>query len=199
MAVLRSSDRVAGVRARGEAAFLRAAEELVAEGVRYADVSIGELAKRAGFSRASFYAYFPDKLALAVAVGERFGDALESDVARWLEGEDPSTLREVLRRAVDTFEQHRGAALLLAEAAAYDADIAEFRRALHGRFEARVRDRLARNDPPADPGRAEAQAFALVWGTQAAIIEHMSAGRFATERLVDALTVLWDAGLRMGA
>jgi TetR/AcrR family transcriptional regulator, ethionamide resistance regulator len=197
MPVLRSSDRVAGVRARGEAAFLRAAEELVAEGTRYADVSIAELARRAGFSRASFYAYFPDKLALAVAVGERFREALEDDVGRWLEGDDPSTLREVLRRAVATFEEHRGAVLLMAEAAAYDTDISEFRRALHGTFEARVRERLARNDPAADPGQAEAQAFALVWGTQAAIIEHMTTGRFDTERLVDALTVLWDAGLRV--
>jgi TetR/AcrR family transcriptional regulator, ethionamide resistance regulator len=199
MAVLRSSDRVASVRARGEAAFVRAAEELAAEGTRYADVSIAELAKRAGFSRASFYAYFPDKLALAVAVGERFREALEAEVSQWLLGEDPSALRDVLRRAVATFDEHRGAVLLLAEAAAYDADIAEFRRTLHGAIEARVRDRLARSDPPPDPDQAAARAFALVWGTQAAIIEHLTNGRFDTERLVEALAVLWGAGLGLGA
>ena len=199
MPVLRSADRVAGVRARGEAAFLRAAEELVAGGARYADVSVAELAKRAGFSRASFYAYFPDKLALAIAVGERFQSALEADVAGWLEGDDPSTLREVVRRAVATFEAHRGAVLLLAEAAAYDADISAFFRAMHERIEARVRDRLARDDATADADRAAAQAFALVWGTQAAIVQNLIDGRFETERLVDALAVLWDAGLGLGA
>src|SRR5262249_51863520 len=118
MALARTT-RTTAVKARRETAYLDAAEALVDEGARYADVAIAEIAERAGFSRASFYAYFSDKRALAIKIAERFREQLSEQVGGWLRGDDPGELSDALARAIKTFEERRGAVLLLAEAAAY--------------------------------------------------------------------------------
>ncbi len=61
MPLVHSTARNREARARGEAALLAAVEELVAGGTPYSELGIGQIAKAAGFSRATFYAYFTDK------------------------------------------------------------------------------------------------------------------------------------------
>lgn len=199
MPLVRTTSSAADARRRGLTAFLDAAEALVAEGARYADLAVGGLAERAGFSRASFYAYFSDKRALAVAVGERFREHLEAEVGDWLRGTDDGTLADALRGTLQTFARHRGAVLLLAEASAYDAELAAFWRDLHGTFEELVRARLSQDHPEVADQDAAARAFTLAWATQAVVVEHLAAGRVDDDALVAALDRLWRAGLGLPA
>jgi len=196
MPLVRASDRARDSRARGEAAFLGAAEQLVAGGAPYADLPITEIAARAGFSRASFYAYFSDKRALAMAVGARFRDGLEADVGRWVqESAGGSGLGNVLGEALAVFERHRGAVLLLAEAAAYDPEVGTFRRNFHERFERRVIALLATTAPTVGSEEAAIRAFTLVRATQSVIVEYLAADRFEREQVVGALALIWQATL----
>lgn len=196
MPLVRTTDRARDARARGEAAFLGAAEELVAGGARYADLPITEIAARAGFSRASFYAYFSDKRALAMAVGRRFRDDLESDLGRWVaDSAEGGGLPAVLGEALAVFERHRGAVLLLAEAAAYDPDVGAFRRDFHERFERRVTGLIAVTAPAVSAQEAAIRAFTLVRATQSVVVEYLAADRFEREQVVGSLALIWQATL----
>lgn len=195
MPLVRATSSSAAARARGHAAFLDAAEALVAGGVRFADVSVAALAAEAGFSRASFYLYFSDKRALAVAVAGRFQTDLQASVGGWLRGEDGGELRDALRRTLTTFSRHRGAVLLLAEASAYDEELAAVWRGLHAVFEQLVVARLRRDLTGIGKAEAEARAFTLVWSTQAVVVEHLRSGRVRPGTLTEALDRLWQAGL----
>ena len=181
------------VRARRRAAYLDAAEGLLAGGQRYAGVAIADIAEAAGFSRASFYAYFADKRELATAVAERFRAELVAAVGGWLRGEDAITLAQAMGRAIATFEARRGAVLLLAEASAYDDEIAAIWRAVHAEFETLVLRRIELGDADGHlaPDRRAALAYVLVWGTQGVIVEHLRAGRPTARALEAALETLW--------
>lgn len=198
MPLVRQTPHLDRVRERGEAAFLDAAAALVDEGTTYSELSIATLSKRAGFSRPTFYAYFTDKRALAAAVGRRFEASLGDGVDGWLLGQEDATLAEAIGRTVRTFRDQRGAVLLLAEAATYDAEIRALWVAVHEHFARLVRDRL-RRDVTDDGATVAARASMLVWGTQATIVEHLRAAPAPDGALVDALVVMWDAGLRTPA
>lgn len=192
--LVRQTPHLDRVRERGEAAFLDAAAALVDEGVTYSELSIATLAKRAGFSRPTFYAYFTDKRALASAVGRRFEASLGDGVDAWLLGQEDVTLTEALDRTVRTFRDQRGAVLLIAEAATYDAEIRVLWAAIHEHFGRLVRERL-RRDVTDDPDVIAARASMLVWGTQATVVEHLRSAATSDDALVDALVVMWDAAL----
>jgi len=191
---VRTTSKAAEARERGRAAFLDAAERLVAAGASYSDVAIGELAAEAGFSRASFYAYFSDKRALAEAVAERFAVDLAAEVGDWLAGEG-TDVRDTVLRAAGVFERHRGAVLLVSEAAAYDPEIRERWRAVHARFEQRIGEWIARHRPGLPPGVVAARAFALTWSTQAVLVEHLSRTEAVDASVASAVTLLWGSAL----
>ncbi|MCK9249975.1 MAG: TetR/AcrR family transcriptional regulator [Solirubrobacteraceae bacterium] len=192
MPLVRTTSQAAEARERGSVAFLDAAESWVGEGVSYSDVGIADLAARAGFSRARFYAYFDDKRALAVAVADRFAVELGEEVDDWLAGADAGPVRERLERVGGVFARRRGALLLVAEAATYDPDIRARWKALHRRFEVRITDWVARADPSAGPAAAAARAFVLTWSTQASLVEHLADRRDVDPVILDALAVLWE-------
>jgi TetR/AcrR family transcriptional regulator, ethionamide resistance regulator len=192
---LRRATQTTPVRARRRETYLDAAEALVEEGVRYVDVAIGGVAQRAGFSRASFYAYFDDKRALALAVAERFQARLASEVGAWLRGEDDDSLTGALTRTIAVFDDSRGAVLLIAEAAAADDEIAVMWRAIHAEFERLVRLRLESTRPDLSPDERAAHAFVCVWSMQAVIIERLRSGRLSRIELARTLAELWASTL----
>ncbi|WP_026910313.1 TetR/AcrR family transcriptional regulator [Patulibacter minatonensis] len=195
MPLARTTSKAAEARRQGHAAFLDAAERAVAEGESYSDVSIAGLATSAGFSRASFYAYFTDKRALAVAVAERFEQDLGERVDDWLDGDDIATVRPTIDGVAAVFGRHRGAVLLLAEAATYDPEIRERWKALHARFEQRIAAWIERATPGTPKATAKARAFALAWSTQAVLVEHLADRERVAPAIVDALAAQWEAGL----
>lgn len=194
MPLARSTDHARQAKLRGEAALLTAVEDLVAGGTPYSELGVVRIAQAAGFSRATFYAYFTDKRDLALRLGARVQHVLAEEVGTWLtRGE--GDLREALARALTVFTEHRGATQTLAEAAAYDPEIAALWREIHASFESGARRRIAATLPDLAEADVAARAFVVVWGTSAALIEHIAAPRGDERALLDALAVQWQAAL----
>lgn len=195
MPLARSTAHLDRVRERGETAYLQAAEDLVDEGTTYSELSIATLSQRAGFSRPTFYSYFTDKRALAAAVGRRFEESLGDGVDGWLLGREDVTLHEALTRTVASFVEHRGAVLLVAEAATYDPEIRALWAAIHEHFAGLVRDRMRRAGLTLADDAIAARASMLVWGTEATIVEHLRSAPSTVGALIDALALMWDAAM----
>ncbi len=184
----RRTTRALEQRQRGEAALLAAAEALVAEGAAFGDLSVDAIAKRAGFSRATFYAYFTDKRALVLALGERFGADLEETAGPFLRGEDVD-VRGTLRAVLATFSAHTGTVRALVEAATYDDEAAALWRGLHNRFRLQLRGRLLDNGVP--EAAVDAQTFVLIWSTERCVTEHLAAPETGDDAFVEALASIW--------
>jgi AcrR family transcriptional regulator len=191
----RRTQRADEARERGLAALLDAAEELVGDGTPYGELAVEAIARRAGFSRATFYAYFPDKRALALAIGERVLVDLEAEAAGWLEAEGEVDLRPALEGVLGVFKRHRAAVSAVVESATYDEQVGAFWREMHERFITQTRDRIRRDLPELGADVARARAFVLVWGTERSITEHLAAPRATDTLLVDALELQWRAAI----
>ncbi|MDX8151613.1 TetR/AcrR family transcriptional regulator [Patulibacter brassicae] len=198
MPLVRTTSKAAEAKERGRAAFLDAAERLVGAGASYSEVAIGALAAEAGFSRASFYAYFSDKRALADGVVDRFGAELGERVDDWLGGIDTDPGATIADTA-EVFERHRGAVLLAAEAASYDPEIRDRWRLLHARFEERIGGWIARHRPGIPEDAVRARAFALAWSTQSVLVEHLTRATTIDPQVVGAVSALWRGALAPGA
>jgi AcrR family transcriptional regulator len=192
--LVRATDHARQARERGEAALLAAVEQLVDEGTPYSELGVAQITDRAGFSRATFYAYFTDKRDLAMRLGARIQSALEDEVGSWLDSGE-GEVREVLGRTLAVFAERRGAARTLVEASAYDPEIAALWRTIHARFEEGARGRVHASLPDLAPDAVAARAYVLVWGTQAALVEQISVAHVDQDALLDALTVQWEAAL----
>src|SRR5271154_6012235 len=103
--------------------FVRVVEELVDNGVRYADLSVESIITAGGISRSTFYVYFDDKGDLLVAMAQDVIGDLLADGASWWELPVDGTredLRKALRVPIDTYRKHRTILGAIAETAAYD-------------------------------------------------------------------------------
>lgn len=194
MPLVRATDHNRQARARGEAALLAAVEDLVASGTPYSELGIGQIAKAAGFSRATFYAYFTDKRALALRLGARVQDALDAQIGPWLQAGE-GDLRQAIANGLGVFIETRGATKTLVEAAAYDPEIAALWREMHTRYEDGARARISQARPDLPDTAVAARAFALIWGTQAAMIEYVDTPRGDLDAFLDALLLQWEAAL----
>jgi AcrR family transcriptional regulator len=186
----RRTEYAAEQRRRGEAALLAAAEALVAEGLPFSDLSVDAIAKQAGFSRATFYAYFTDKRALVMALGEGLAQALEEPAGGFLR-DGSTSLRETLEGAVEIFAGHQGAVRALVETSTYDDEVAELWRGLHERFAALARERMRERHPELGRAAIKARAYVLMWSTERCITEHLAAPQVSGDSLLDALEIVW--------
>jgi AcrR family transcriptional regulator len=193
--LVRPTAATAGVRERTETRILDAAEGLVAEATTYAELSVAMIGTRAGVSRATFYKYFADKRALAVAIGRRAEGALAQRIDAWLDGAEDLSAPEAMRRSLGVFADHRGAVLLLSEAAGYDPVILDLWNGVRRHFADRAAARALRNRPGLGEATAAARAHVLVWGTTAVLTEHLADPRVATDELLAALAEQWEVGL----
>jgi AcrR family transcriptional regulator len=103
--------------------FVRVVEELVENGIRYADLSVEAIITAGGISRSTFYVYFDDKGDLLVAMAQDVIGDLLADGASWWElpvGATREDLRKALRVPIDTYRKHRTILGTIAETAAYD-------------------------------------------------------------------------------
>lgn len=187
---------IAAARKRTEASLLSAVSELLAEGTSFADIAIEAITQRAGVSRPTFYAYFADKRALVLRLGEELEAAIGDAVAAWLAGPSGDRdLRTTLEATFAVFAVHRATLGALVEAATYDQEVAIFWRGLHERFAEAARERLRDELPDLPETAARARSFALVWATERCFTEHLFAPRVDEEALMEALELLWSAGL----
>src|SRR5688500_9042054 len=99
-------------------ALVDAATELLEEGAPFGDLSVEAIARRAGFSRQTFYAYFRDKRELLFALAEQGEQDLYARTAAWLEA-GVGDLRETVAAVLDVLRERRAAFGALVEAATY--------------------------------------------------------------------------------
>ena len=103
--------------------FVSVVENLVENGVRYADLSVEAIITAGGISRSTFYVYFDDKGDLLVAMAQDVIGDLLADGASWWDLPVDGTredLRKALRVPIDTYRKHRTILGTIAETAAYD-------------------------------------------------------------------------------
>lgn len=186
----RRSGATADAKRRRERELLRAAADLVDEGTAFAELAVEAIASRAGVSRQTFYAYFADKRALALALGETLSAEIAKAADPWL-SEGEGELRTTLEGVLEIIEANRGAVLALVEAAGYDEEVGAFWRRLHDRFMEPTVTRLRRLG--VEGRTAEARAYVLVWATERNLIEHLIAPRVERSDLLDALELFWSA------
>ena len=189
-------------RAAIQAAVLEATEELLAEGVSFADLGIERIATRAGISRTAFYFYFADKRELLMRLTEEVNALLFEQADAWFSGEeDPegelraalANIADALRRAQRPaardrrgLDLRRGGRRLLA------LDARALRRRDASGASRRSRPPAGRSvvERPRDGVRAhlDDRAHALP-------AARAGPGRSSREELVEALTGIWLRGV----
>ena len=133
MPVLSKGSESAERRREAQAAFLLAAEALLADGHPYAELSVEQISAAAGRSRTAFYLYFRDKRELLMRLTEAVAATLYDEADRWWSGDDGRRdLRTALADVLGTYREHADLLRAVVEASAYDEEVAEFWRALGG-------------------------------------------------------------------
>lgn len=190
-ALSRRTTSSAEAKARTEASFLDATTALLGEGNAYGELGIEAIAQRAGFSRATFYAYFSDKRDLLFKLAERAAQDLYAKAGEWLEAGAEADVREMLASLLRVFATHRVVLGALVEAATYDAEVARLWRDLHDRFIDVASTRISSEHPELSEDEVAGRAFALVWMTERTCLEHQVAPHASDDGLVAALELFW--------
>jgi AcrR family transcriptional regulator len=183
-----------------EARVLAATEALLADGAWYADLSVEQIARRAGLSRTAFYFYFRDKRELLMRLTEDVSDLLYAQAETWWSGhgDGPAEVREALEGIIDLYREHGRLLNAVVEASAYDAPTAGFWRAMVGRFVEATRRRIEQEQAAGriGPLAAEHTAAALCWMTERALYQRIVAGgNPADPEFADALIGTWVRAL----
>jgi AcrR family transcriptional regulator len=158
-------------RAAVEARVMRATEELLAGGASYPDLSVEQIATRAGISRTAFYFYFRDKRELLMRVTEGVAGELYARAEQWWsgDGDGAAELAEAIGSVVSIYRQHAPLLRAIVEAAAYDETTALAWRALVERFVTATQTRIEREQAAGtvDPALPAWEiAFGLCWMTE---------------------------------
>jgi AcrR family transcriptional regulator len=167
-------------RADVEARVLEATEGLLVDGASYAELSIEQIATRAGISRTAFYFYFRDKRELLMRLTEDVAESLYGEADAWWSapGDGAEQLQRALERVLALYHEHDVLLRAVVEASAYDEPVGEFWRALLGRFAARTQERIEAEQALGRAADAPARetAFALVWMTERTCYQRLVQG-----------------------
>lgn len=182
-----------------ELAFLRATEDLLAEGASFADLNVSRIAERAGRTRTAFYAHFDDRRELLVRLVDDFSAEVYATTDQfWTGPVDRAAVEGVIVGLLGTFRSHATLLRAVVEASGYDREIREFwNDGVVGRFRTAAEDRLRRDGRP--PQEARALALALVWMTERTGYQQVVGETGVPDRaVVAALTEVWTSALRTG-
>jgi TetR/AcrR family transcriptional regulator, ethionamide resistance regulator len=183
-------------RAAVQAAVLDATEALLSEGASYADLNIERIATRAGISRTAFYFYFRDKRELLMRLTEDVNELLYQQADIWFSGAgapEPE-IRQALTNIAALYAEHGVLLRAIVEVSTYDDEVAQFWRAMLGRFVDASRRRIeAEQEAGLCVARhAQATAFALCWMTERTMYQHLvQGGPMTSDEMVDALVGIW--------
>ena len=185
---------------------MRAAEELLADGHAYTELSIEQIACRVGISRSAFYFYFQDKRELLVRMVERVAEVFQAQADRWWQAAGDyevaydvgqAELKRTLSTVLETWREHAPLLAAIVETAGYDREVAAFWRGVMERFIDATRQHIEAGQRAGHVGALppEATAFALVWMTERVWYQHvLGSSKVSDEALIDALTgVIWTA------
>lgn len=178
---------------------MQATGDLLAEGAAFADLTVAQIAERAGRTRTAFYFYFRDKRELLMRVTERVAEGLFDEADRWWSGTGgPQDLRAALRNMLGSYRNHGALLRAVVEAAGYDEQIGATWRGIVGRFiDATERRLLAEGHGSVADARAT--AFVLVWMTERACYQHVAdGGQLDDADLLGALVGVWQRAVYPG-
>jgi TetR/AcrR family transcriptional regulator, ethionamide resistance regulator len=192
VSVLSKSPPTGRSAAANRARILDATVELLERGAAFAELNVGSISAQAGVSRPTFYAYFTDKRALILALGDRFEQRTHGVADAWLLLRDDD-LESTLTGVLEAFRADHATLRAIVEAATYDDEVAVFWRAFHRRYIDAVVERAAQLQTGRDAESVHADAFALIWMTQRAVAEHLDAPEVSDAALVASLLRLWRA------
>lgn len=193
MRVLSKREEVSERRRDAQAEFVAAIESLLAQGGSYADLSVEQISAAAGRSRTAFYVYFRDKRELLMKATETVVAQLYDEADQWWSGADGRRgLREALTAVLGTYREHGDLLRAVVETATYDERVADFWRAVVGRFIKATERRLVEEGE--DPSRAAGKAFVLAWMNERALYQHVvvGAGRLDDSSFLRALLEVWE-------
>jgi AcrR family transcriptional regulator len=193
----RRTEAQSSKRAAVEASVVRATEELLGEGESYPELSVEQIATRAGISRTAFYFYFRDKRDLLMRVTEGVAEQLWTRAEHWWsgDGDGAAELTEALASVFAIYRRYAPLLRAVVEAAAYDETTAIAWRALVARFVTATQVRIEREQAagivdPALPAREV--AFGLCWMTERSAYELLvQEDDFADQAVVEGLLAIW--------
>jgi TetR/AcrR family transcriptional regulator, ethionamide resistance regulator len=195
----RRSEQPTERRTAVERALFAATAGLLTEGRSYTELSVEQIASRAGISRPAFYFYFQDKRELLMRLVEGISELLYEQADQWWSAVEPDRqdeLRRTLAGILEIYRAHAPLLTALVEAAGYDVEIASFWRQLTERFVEATRAHLEAEQAAARARAAPPYpaAWTLVWMTERAWYQHVTQPSLTDDELIDALSdVIWTS------
>jgi len=161
----------------------------------FKDVTVDELARRAGLSRTAFYFYYPDKNEVLKEAASDAAAEVYAEADRWWHGEGPpeKLVREALEGIAAVYHDHADMLRAAVEATTYDAEFRAFYKSLIRRFVDATADHLRRELDagrlrPLDP---ESIAESLVWMAERCNYAILLIDGRSHREVVDSLTAIW--------
>jgi AcrR family transcriptional regulator len=177
-----------------------AAEQLMADGESYTELSVERIVREAGISRATFYVYFEDKGDLLQALAVNFIERMIGAAAAWWSLPADATrmdLRDAMRAIIDAYQPHKVVMAAVVEVASYDAGLRELFGDLLNQTIGAVAQHIATGqaggyvESGLDPERTAAW---LTWMAERGLYQLVAPATTATvEKLLDAMTdITWN-------
>ena len=161
----------------------------------FKDVTVDELAKRAGLSRTAFYFYYPDKNEVLKEAANAAAAEVYAEADRWWHGEGrPEDLvREALEGIAGVYCDHADVLRAAVEATTYDPEFRAFYEALIRRFVDATAEHLRRELGAGRlrPLEPDSIAEALVWMAERCNYAFLLLEGRPKSEVVDSLTAIW--------
>lgn len=174
----------------------------LADGASFRDLTVDEIARRAGLSRSAFYFYFRDKHDLLMAAAAEVADDVYREADRWWhgEGEPAALVREALTGVASLYAHHRRQVRVAVEVSTYDPEVGAFWRELVDRFVDATAEHLQREQAAGRTGAIDPRGTAesLVWMAERCLWLFLASGERSVEDLVDQLAPVWMAAIYGG-
>jgi AcrR family transcriptional regulator len=161
----------------------------------FKDVTVDELAKRAGLSRTAFYFYYPDKNEVLKEAANAAASEVYAEADRWWHGEGrPEDLvKEALGGIAGVYCDHADVLRAAVEATTYDPEFRAFYEALIRRFVDATAEHLRRELEAGRlrPLEPDSIAEALVWMAERCNYAFLLLEGRPKSEVVESLTAVW--------
>lgn len=189
-------------REQARAEVLRVALELAGD-APFREVTVEEIARRAGLSRSAFYTHFRDKHdLLAVAVQDVAGE-LYRMADRWWRGEGPPAerVRTALEGVVAVYAEHASLLRVAVEVSTYDDEVRQLWMGILERFIEATAEHIRSEQDKGLVNRAldpRGTAESLVWMSERCSYVYLGRDERTPAELVEAMAPVWTAALYPG-
>jgi AcrR family transcriptional regulator len=198
MAVTIRKGRVSRATRREEIArrLFAAAEQLLAEGTGFAEISVEQLITGAEIARSTFYVYFEDKGALLMELAERVTQTVGEAASAWFRlppGSARDDLKAALKKIVEAYAAHRYLLAAVVETAAYDPRVrAQFAGVMARRSEDLRVGFRAQQESGFIPADLDVAAVApwLTWMIERGLYELTNNGDALADERLDGMTII---------